>query len=70
VPRRDAGCRPGCASSAAASVGPRREPGEDGRHPALLALLAHCTEAAYRVSDAISGHYFTHSGEAKQSLGA
>ncbi|MBP7566856.1 MAG: circularly permuted type 2 ATP-grasp protein [Burkholderiaceae bacterium] len=46
------------------------EPGEDGSYPALLALLAHCTDAAYRVSDAISAHYFTHSGEAKQSLGA
>ena len=43
---------------------------EDGEYSALLALLAKCTDAAYRVSDAIGVHYFTHSGDARQTVGA
>ena len=35
----------------------------------LLQLLEQCTQSAYTVSDDISAVYFTHSGEAKQSLG-
>lgn len=36
---------------------------------ALNDLLLQCTAAAFRVSDAISTTYFTHSGETKQSVG-
>ena len=35
----------------------------------LQQLLEPCTQSAYAVSDDISAVYFTHSGEAKQSLG-
>jgi hypothetical protein len=35
----------------------------------LQQLLEQCTQSAYAVSDDISAVYFTHSGEAKQSLG-
>ncbi|WP_027477130.1 circularly permuted type 2 ATP-grasp protein [Curvibacter gracilis] len=38
--------------------------------PPLAELLALCTSAAYNISDEISAQYFTHSGEARQSLGA
>ncbi len=41
---------------------------EDGQYTVLLDLLAACAEAAYRVSDAIGAHYFTHSGEARHSV--
>ncbi|MDF1485739.1 circularly permuted type 2 ATP-grasp protein [Ramlibacter sp. H39-3-26] len=41
-----------------------------GRYPALLDLLDRCVGAAYQVSDAVGAHYFTHSGEAKHSVGA
>ena len=50
--------------------------GEEGRQepsdtqPPLAELLALCTSAAYNISDEISAQYFTHSGEARQSLGA
>ena len=40
------------------------------QYPALMVLLAQCSEAAWRVSDEISVRYFTHSGEAKRSVGA
>jgi uncharacterized alpha-E superfamily protein len=40
--------------------------GEDAA--ALQALLADCEQAAWRVSDEISQRYFTHAGQASQSL--
>ncbi|HSV54148.1 MAG TPA: circularly permuted type 2 ATP-grasp protein [Burkholderiaceae bacterium] len=42
----------------------------DGNHALLATLLDECVECGYQVSDEISATYFTHSGEAKQSLGA
>jgi uncharacterized circularly permuted ATP-grasp superfamily protein/uncharacterized alpha-E superfamily protein len=42
----------------------------DGHFSTLTDLLWSCSQAAYDVSDHISALYFTHSGEAKQSLGA
>jgi uncharacterized alpha-E superfamily protein len=42
----------------------------EGHHPLLVSLLEACIDSAYEVSDEISALYFTHSGEAKQSLGA
>ena len=48
------------------------EPGpttEQAPSTPLLQLLEQCTQSAYTVSDDISAVYFTHSGEAKQSLG-
>ena len=44
--------------------------GADGRHALLEQLLDDCVESAYVVSDEISATYFTHSGEAKRSVGA
>jgi uncharacterized circularly permuted ATP-grasp superfamily protein/uncharacterized alpha-E superfamily protein len=41
-----------------------------GRHTALLELLRQCTDCAYQLSDALGARYFTHSGEARQSVGA
>ena len=38
-------------------------------HPHLVDLLQLCTTSAYTLSDEISVAYFTHAGEAKQSLG-
>ncbi len=38
--------------------------------PALTQLLLDCSDAAYQVSEEIGATYFTHSGEAGQSLGA
>jgi len=46
----------------------RQEPSDT--QPPLAELLALCTGAAYNISDEISAQYFTHSGEARQSLGA
>jgi uncharacterized circularly permuted ATP-grasp superfamily protein/uncharacterized alpha-E superfamily protein len=43
---------------------------EGGEYTALLELLQACTDAAYLLSDAIGTRYFTHSADAKQSLGA
>ena len=40
------------------------------RWPVLDGVLQDCVEAAWGLSDAISALYFTHSGEARQSLGA
>ncbi|WP_409338064.1 circularly permuted type 2 ATP-grasp protein [Curvibacter microcysteis] len=39
-------------------------------HPSLSELLSLCTTAAYSISDDISALYFTHSGDARHSLGA
>ena len=44
--------------------------GDDGAYANLSDLLAGCSEAAYQVSEEINATYFTHSGEAGQSLGA
>ncbi len=44
--------------------------GADADYTALGDLLQGCSEAAYQVSEEISATYFTHSGEAGQSLGA
>jgi uncharacterized circularly permuted ATP-grasp superfamily protein/uncharacterized alpha-E superfamily protein len=41
-----------------------------GRYGALLELLRDCTDAAYQLSDDLGARYFTHSGEARQSVGA
>ena len=41
-----------------------------GHHPVLEELLQTCTQAAWRISDDISLRYFTHTGEAGQSLEA
>ncbi len=41
-----------------------------GDHAALTSLLRDCWDAAYQVSEEIGATYFTHSGEAGQSLGA
>lgn len=46
------------------------DPGEDNGYAALHALLAQCASAAYAVSDIIVATYFTHSRDAKQSVGA
>jgi len=41
-----------------------------GRYEALLELLRNCADSAYKLSDALGARYFTHSGEARQSVGA
>jgi uncharacterized circularly permuted ATP-grasp superfamily protein/uncharacterized alpha-E superfamily protein len=46
------------------------EPDAQGRYTALLDLLQQCTDAAYELSDALGARYFTHSGDARQSIGA
>jgi len=40
-----------------------------GRYAALLDLLQLCTDAAYKLSDDLGARYFTHSGEARHSVG-
>jgi uncharacterized alpha-E superfamily protein len=42
----------------------------DGRYTVLLELLQVCTDAAYKLSDDLSARYFTHSGDARYSVGA
>jgi uncharacterized alpha-E superfamily protein len=42
----------------------------DGRCITLLDLLQKCTDAAYKLSDDLGARYFTHSGEARHSVGA
>jgi uncharacterized circularly permuted ATP-grasp superfamily protein/uncharacterized alpha-E superfamily protein len=42
----------------------------DGRYMVLLDLLQLCTDAAYQLSDDLGARYFTHSGEARHSVGA
>ena len=46
------------------------EAGENKAYANLTDLLLGCGEAAYQVSEEINATYFTHSGEAGQSLGA
>jgi len=46
------------------------EPGSSAGYDTLVGVLRGCTEAAYQVSEEIGTTYFTHSGEAGQSLGA
>ena len=41
-----------------------------GNYAGLIDLLAQCSDAAYKLSDDIGARYFTHSGEARQSVGA
>ena len=41
-----------------------------GNYAGLMDLLAQCSDAAYKLSDDIGARYFTHSGEARQSVGA
>ena len=45
------------------------EPGPDSDYPQLLDLLHQCVHAAFDVSEDVSQLYFTHSDEARQSLG-
>ena len=40
-----------------------------GRYSALLELLQHCMTAAYRLSDDLGARYFTHSLDARHSVG-
>jgi uncharacterized circularly permuted ATP-grasp superfamily protein/uncharacterized alpha-E superfamily protein len=42
----------------------------DGKYTALLDLLQLCTDAAYKLSDDLGARYFTHSGDARHSVGA
>ncbi|NPC55667.1 circularly permuted type 2 ATP-grasp protein [Caenimonas soli] len=42
----------------------------DGRYTTLLDLLQKCTDAAYKLSDDLGARYFTHSGDARHSVGA
>ena len=46
------------------------QPDAEGRYPALLELLAHCTEAAFLLSDDLTSRYFAHSGDVRHSVGA
>jgi hypothetical protein len=41
-----------------------------GQYAVLQELLQQCADAAYQLSDALSARYFTHSGGARQSVGA
>jgi uncharacterized alpha-E superfamily protein len=61
---------PNPASAALASLLERDAKEGPTQYPALMTLLAECSNAAWRVSDEIGMRYFTHSGEAKQSVGA
>ncbi len=45
------------------------EPDSDAAYPLLLDVLRQCTQAAFDVSEDVSQLYFTHSDEARQSLG-
>lgn len=42
----------------------------DGRYGALLDLLQQCADASFRLSDDLTAHYFSHSGDARHSVGA
>ena len=44
-------------------------PGTDAAYPTLQDLLRQCTQAAFDVSEDVSQLYFTHSDEARQSVG-
>ena len=52
------------------SLEPMCERDAAGRYSVLLDLLQHCTDAAYKLSDDLGARYFTHSGDARQSVGA
>jgi uncharacterized circularly permuted ATP-grasp superfamily protein/uncharacterized alpha-E superfamily protein len=41
-----------------------------GNYAALQELLQQCTDAAYQLSDDLGARYFTHSGDARESVGA
>jgi len=43
---------------------------DKGRYTALIEHLETCADTAYNLSDALSARYFTHSGDARQSVGA
>jgi uncharacterized circularly permuted ATP-grasp superfamily protein/uncharacterized alpha-E superfamily protein len=43
---------------------------EGGRYGNLIELLARCSDAAYQLSDDLGARYFTHSGDARHSVGA
>jgi uncharacterized alpha-E superfamily protein len=45
-------------------------PDDQDQYTLLLEMLENCTQCAYDVSDAIGSIYFTHSRDAKQSVGA
>ena len=45
------------------------EPGADAAYPQLQDVLRQCAQAAFDVSEDVSQLYFTHSDEARQSLG-
>jgi len=42
---------------------------DDATYPALVAVFAACTTAAYHVSDAISTRYFTLTSETRRTVG-
>ncbi|RYF43026.1 MAG: A circularly permuted ATPgrasp family protein [Comamonadaceae bacterium] len=42
----------------------------EGQYANLLTLLQQCTAAAYQLSDDLGARYFTHSGDARTSVGA
>ena len=42
----------------------------DGRYSRLLEMLQQCADAAWQLSDDLGARYFTHSGEARYSVGA
>ncbi|TFZ05787.1 A circularly permuted ATPgrasp family protein [Ramlibacter henchirensis] len=46
------------------------ERNEQGRHAAAIELLDQCAAAAYQLSDALGARYFTHSVDARFSVGA
>jgi uncharacterized circularly permuted ATP-grasp superfamily protein/uncharacterized alpha-E superfamily protein len=43
---------------------------DDGHYAALATLLQQCITAAYKLSDELGARYFTHSGDARRSVGA
>ena len=43
---------------------------DHGQHAVLRSLLLQCSAAAYELSEHVGALYFTHSGEAKKSVGA
>lgn len=43
---------------------------EEGRHARLLEVLQQCVDASYRLSDDLSARYFSHSTDARTSVGA
>jgi uncharacterized circularly permuted ATP-grasp superfamily protein len=42
----------------------------DGKYAVLMDLLQQCSDTAYKLSDDLSARYFTHSGDARYSVGA